>query len=99
MLLRRFFLRRREQTSQDSRHAPGRTRYFGRAGGRALAAWHTGEKCAARIRPIVAAFFLAFLLNAILVWAFFFVVPLILAIAVTLCLGLAYALARPARPA
>ena len=68
----------------------------------AVVLWQLGtlaKNDAARIRPIVAAFFLAFLVNAILVWAFFFVVPLILAIAVTVCLGLAYALARPTRSA
>ena len=49
------------------------------------------------VRPMVAAFLLAFVVNAILVWVFFFVVPLILAIAIVVCLGLAYFSARPTR--
>jgi hypothetical protein len=37
-----------------------------------------------RVRPIVAVLFISFVVNAILVWTFFFIVPL--ATAVTLCL-------------
>jgi hypothetical protein len=42
-----------------------------------------------RVRPIVAVFLVSFVVNAILVWMFFFVVPMVLAIAIALCLGLA----------
>ena len=47
------------------------------------------------VRPIIASFFVSFLVNAILVWKFFFTVPLIMAIAITLCLGVAFVSARP----
>jgi hypothetical protein len=54
---------------------------------------------ASRPRPIIAAFFLAFVANAIVVWKLFFAVPLILAIAIALCLALAFFAARPNEPA
>jgi sugar phosphate permease len=72
-------------------------RLSGRAGGRALATWHAGENDPAPIRPIIAAFFVAFVVNAMLVWMYFFVVPPILAAAIAVCLGVAYVLARPHR--
>ena len=48
-----------------------------------------------RVRPIVAVFFVSFVVNAILVSMFFFVVPLVLAIAIALCLGFALMSTRP----
>jgi hypothetical protein len=47
------------------------------------------------VRPIIASFFVSFLVNTILVWKFFFVVPLVMAIAITICLGVAFVSARP----
>ena len=68
----------------------------------AVVLWQLGTLAtydADRIRPMIAAFGLGFLVNAIIVWAFFFVVPLILAIVITVCLALAYASARPSASA
>jgi hypothetical protein len=68
----------------------------------AVVLWQLGALArddADRIRPMIAAFGLAFLVNTIIVWAFFFVVPLILAIVITVCLALAYVFAPPGRAA
>jgi len=68
----------------------------------AVVLWQLGtlaKNDPAPIRPIIAAFFVAFVVNAILVWMYFFVVPLIIAVAIAACLGLAYVMARPHRPA
>lgn len=43
------------------------------------------------VRSIIASFFVSFLVNAILVWKFFFTVPLVMAIAIVICLGGAFA--------
>ena len=45
---------------------------------------------ALRVRPVVATFAVAFLLNAALAWIYFFVVPLVMAIAIAATLGLAF---------
>ena len=42
------------------------------------------------IRPIIASFFVSFVVNAILVWMFFFTAPLVLAIAIAIFLALAF---------
>jgi len=42
-----------------------------------------------QIRPIVASFLVAFVVNAILAWMFFFAVPAVMAAAIAICLGLA----------
>ncbi len=66
----------------------------------AVVLWQLGtlaKNDPAPIRPIIAAFFVAFVVNAMLVWMYFFVVPLILAAAIAVCLGVAYVLARPHR--
>lgn len=49
-----------------------------------------------QVRPIVGAFFIAFLANTIIVWMYFFLIPLVFPVAITICLALAFALARPA---
>jgi hypothetical protein len=43
-----------------------------------------------RVRPIVASFFVAFIVNAVLAWQYFFVVPVIMAVAISVCLALAF---------
>ena len=43
-----------------------------------------------QIRPIVASFLVAFVVNAILAWMFFFAVPAVMAVAIAACLGLAF---------
>lgn len=51
-----------------------------------------------RLRPIVAAFFIASALNAVLAWKFFFSVAFFITTAVSLSLALAFALARSGEP-
>jgi hypothetical protein len=50
---------------------------------------------AGKLRPIIGAFFVSFALNAVLIWRYFFSVPLAMAIAIAICLALAFASARP----
>jgi hypothetical protein len=54
---------------------------------------------ALRLRPIIAALFIAFAVNAVIVYMYFFVVPLILALAIAVCLALAFISAKPSRSA
>lgn len=54
------------------------------------------KNAAMEIRPVVAVFLIAFAANAIIVWRYFFVIPLVFAIAITTCLALAFVFARPA---
>jgi hypothetical protein len=42
-----------------------------------------------QVRPIIASFLVAFLVNAIVVWKYFFAVPLVMAIAIAISLVLA----------
>jgi hypothetical protein len=42
-----------------------------------------------RLRPLVASFFVVFLVNAVLAWRFFFAVAVVMAVAIAICLGLA----------
>src|SRR5262245_44716589 len=41
-----------------------------------------------QVRPIIASFLVAFLVNAIVVWKYFFALPLVMAIAISLVLAL-----------
>jgi hypothetical protein len=43
-----------------------------------------------RVRPIVASFFVAFIVNAVLAWQYFFAVPVVMAGAISVCLALAF---------
>lgn len=54
---------------------------------------------AARLRPIVASFFVAFLVNAVLGWRFFFAVPVVMAVAIAICLGLTLVVAGRSKDA
>ncbi len=58
----------------------------------AVALWQLGSlaKTGAQIRPIVASFLVAFVVNAILAWMFFFPVPAVTAAAIAICLALAF---------
>jgi hypothetical protein len=47
------------------------------------------------VRPIIASFFVSFLVNSILVWKYFFTVPLVMAIAIAISLGIALVSAGP----
>src|SRR5262245_13041850 len=51
---------------------------------------------AARLRPILASFFVAFVFNAVVAWKYCFHVPAIFAAAIALCLGSAFFLANRA---
>jgi len=42
------------------------------------------------LRPIIACLCVGFLVNAVIVWKFFFVIPLVMAVAITVVLGFAY---------
>ena len=57
-----------------------------------VALWHLATMAtrdARSVRPLVALFALALVANTILTWRFFFAVPLVLAAAIAICLGLA----------
>jgi hypothetical protein len=54
---------------------------------------------AASLRPIIATFLLGFIINAALSWKYFFVIPVLMAAAISLCLAIALALSAPAQPA
>jgi hypothetical protein len=43
-----------------------------------------------RVRPIVASFFVAFIVNTILAWKYFFVIPMVVSAAISMCLALAF---------
>jgi hypothetical protein len=53
---------------------------------------------AGRLRPVIAAFFVSFALNAVLTWKYFFTVPLVMTIAIAICLALAFVAARSSKP-
>jgi hypothetical protein len=52
------------------------------------------KKNAGNLRPIMVTFFLAFVITAILDLQYFFVIPLVFAIAISICLGLAFLFSR-----
>jgi hypothetical protein len=65
----------------------------------AVALWQLGSLAkpdALRVRPIVASFFVAFVVNAFLSWKYFFVVPVVMAVAISICLALALFTTRQA---
>ncbi len=58
----------------------------------AVALWQLGAIARAdalRVRPIVASFLVAFVVNAVLAWKYFFAVPAVMAGAISICLALA----------
>jgi hypothetical protein len=58
--------------------------------------WQLGSLAktdALRLRPIVASFFVAFVVNAVLTWKYFFAVPVVMAVAISVCLALAFVMA------
>jgi hypothetical protein len=54
---------------------------------------------AIRVRPIIASFFVAFIINAALAWHYFFAVPAGMAAVIALCLAIALVLASRTRAA
>jgi len=45
---------------------------------------------AARLRPIIASFFVAFVVNAILAWKYFFAIPVVMTVVIAIVLALAF---------
>jgi len=55
--------------------------------------WQLGSLAktdALRVRPIVASFFVAFIVNTVLAWKYFFVLPVVMSAAILVCLALAF---------
>jgi hypothetical protein len=52
-----------------------------------------------RVRPILASFFVAFVVNAVLSWKHFFAIPMFMAIAISVCLALAFVAAGRSKAA
>lgn len=68
----------------------------------AVVLWQLGSIAkigALPVRPIIASFFVAFVVNALLAWKYFFVIPVVTAVAISVCLALAFAAAGRARAA
>lgn len=53
---------------------------------------------ARRVRPIVASFLIAFIINTVLAWKYFFVIPLVTSIAISICLLFAFLTAGRSKP-
>src|SRR6516162_8005494 len=53
---------------------------------------------AIRVRPIVVSFLIAFIINAGLSWKYFFIVPVVMAALIAICLAIALALAGRTQP-
>lgn len=47
-----------------------------------------------RVRPIVATFLIVFVINAGLSWKYFFIIPVVMAVLIAICLALALVLAK-----
>jgi len=63
----------------------------------AVILWQLGTLAktdAARLRPIIAAFSVSLVINAILGWMYFFAIPIVLALLIAVCLLLAFVSAR-----
>lgn len=59
----------------------------------AVVLWQLGSWAktdALRVRPIVASFFVAFIVNTVLAWKYFFALPVIMSVAISVCLALAF---------
>lgn len=59
----------------------------------AIVLWQLGSLAktdALRVRPIVASLLIAFIVNAVLAWMYFFAIPLVMSIVISICLALAF---------
>jgi hypothetical protein len=68
----------------------------------AVVLWLLGgvaDTLAQRLRPFIAAFLVSFAVNAVLAWQFFFPIAVAFTSAITICLAVALACARPRNPA
>jgi len=62
----------------------------------AVVLWQLGSLArtdAARVRPIVASLFLVFAINGVLAWKYFFVIPLVNTLTISVCVGFAFFMA------
>ena len=53
---------------------------------------------ALRLRPMIASFLVAFVVNTVLAWKYFFIIPVVTSGAISLCLALALVTARQRKP-
>jgi len=63
----------------------------------AVVLWQLGTLAktdAARLRPIIAVFFVSLVVNAILSWMYFFAIPIVMALLIAICLLLAFVSAK-----
>ena len=68
----------------------------------AVVLWQLGSLAqtdAVRIRPIIASIFVAFVVNAVLAWKYFFAVPVVVTVAISVCLALAFVMAGRSKAA
>jgi hypothetical protein len=59
----------------------------------AMVLWQLGSLAktdAVRVRPMVASFFVVFIVNAFLAWKYFFALPAVMTVAISVCLALAF---------
>ena len=69
--------------------------------GMAVVLWQVGSLArtdAMRVRPMVATLFVVFVIDAFLAWKYFFIIPLVNAVAICVCLAVAYFLAVRGNP-
>jgi hypothetical protein len=63
----------------------------------AVVLWQLGTLAktdAARLRPIIAVFFVSLVINAILGWIYFFIIPVVFPLLIAICLLVAFVSAR-----
>ena len=68
----------------------------------AVILWQLGTLAkteAVRLRPIIAVFCASLVINAILSWMYFFIIPVVMAVLIAICLLLAFIAARKTTPA
>jgi len=64
--------------------------------------WQLGSLAktdALRVRPIIASFSVAFIVNTVLAWKYFFVLPVVMSVAILVCLALAFVTAGRSKAA
>lgn len=62
----------------------------------AVVLWQLGSLAqtdAVRVRPIIASIFVAFVVNAVVAWKYFFAIPVVVTVAISVCLALAFVMA------
>ena len=62
----------------------------------AVVLWQLGSLAktdSLRVRPIIASFFAAFIANAVVAWKYFFAIPVVVTVSISVCLALAFVMA------